>query len=164
MRSHLWINIYFYSFLAFLLFLFIYTYAYADPLPNLQLTPGLARTDLTQDQICTIKWGKDERAVTQAMKTQIFKEYNYPQLNKDPRCPCEIDHLISRELGGADDVRNLWVQPYTGDWNAHMKDRLENRLHVDICNGTVALKDAQANIVKDWVTLYQSYFGAVQHN
>ena len=35
---------------------------------------------------------------------------------------CEIDHLISLELGGANTEDNLWPQPYDGDWNAHDKD------------------------------------------
>jgi hypothetical protein len=46
---------------------------------------------------------------------------------------CEIDHLISRELGGADDVKNFWPQPYgTHAWNAVLKDRVENRLHKEV--------------------------------
>jgi 5-methylcytosine-specific restriction endonuclease McrA len=42
---------------------------------------------------------------------------------------CEVDHLISRELGGADATDNLWPQPYTQHPGAHEKDRLENQLH-----------------------------------
>jgi hypothetical protein len=42
----------------------------------------------------------------------------------------EIDHLISLELGGSNDIRNLWPESFdTQPWNAHAKDRLENRLH-----------------------------------
>lgn len=42
---------------------------------------------------------------------------------------CEVDHLISLELGGANAIENLWPQPFDGKWNAHVKDRLELRLH-----------------------------------
>jgi hypothetical protein len=36
--------------------------ALAADLPNANLTPGVARTDLTLEQICTTKWGRDVRA------------------------------------------------------------------------------------------------------
>jgi hypothetical protein len=52
----------------------------------------------------------------------------------------EIDHVIPRELGGADSVLNLWPQPWP---DAHKKDREENRLHRAVCAGTVTLEDAQ---------------------
>ncbi|HEY2010508.1 MAG TPA: HNH endonuclease signature motif containing protein [Rhizomicrobium sp.] len=136
--------------------------ASAGPLPNLNLTPGVARTELTVHQICTTKWGKDARAVTAAMKRQVFQEYGLTG-NSDPFCRpkgCEIDHAISRELGGADDVKNLWPQSYSGPWNAHMKDRVENRLHKEVCAGTISLDAARAGIVHDWTAIYRQYFGA----
>lgn len=126
-------------------------------LPNLSLTPGVIRHDLTQDQMCKTKWGKDHRAVTQAMKIAIFKSYGYVDGNANRNCPCEIDHLVSRELLGADDVKNLWPQSYRGPWNAHNKDRLENQLHKLVCSGKLTLAQAQSMIVKDWITAYKTY-------
>src|ERR1700686_3999095 len=83
--------------------------AKADDLPDAAKTPGLARPGLSQAKICGTKWGQDERHVTAAMKTQVFALYGYSGY-QDVRCvadahgkTCEIDHLISRELGGADD-------------------------------------------------------------
>src|SRR5579871_5141501 len=76
-------------------------------LPDASITPGLARAGLTVEQICTIQWGKDERHVTESMKRQVFQEYGLSG-NDDAACVpdehgrhCEIDHLVSRELGGA---------------------------------------------------------------
>lgn len=128
-------------------------------LPDLSLTPGVARTDLTDEQICKTKWGKDHRAVTSAMKKQVFLAYGFEKQNKDARCPCEIDHLLSRELGGADDVKNLWPQPYTGTWNAHMKDRLENRLHKEMCAGKLKLEETHQLLTDDWRKAFVKYFG-----
>ena len=110
--------------------------AWADDIQNQTNTPGVARSGLTQQKICSTKWGSDERHVTAAMKQQVFAIYGYSGYD-DPHCvadahgkTCEIDHLISRELGGADDVKNLWPQAYgSTPWNAHLKDKLENRLH-----------------------------------
>jgi hypothetical protein len=134
--------------------------ASAASLPNGKLTPGKARS-LSVSAICKTKWGKDARHVTAAMKKTVFQEYGLTG-NTDPFCKpkgCEIDHLISRELGGADDVANLWPQSYSGPWNAHMKDRVENRLHKEVCAGTISLKTAQHDISTDWTVPYRKYFG-----
>lgn len=130
-------------------------------LPDLAKTPGVARP-LTKDVICATKWGKDARAVTEAMKDQVFAAYGVAAAARhlpDGKPAYEIDHLISRELGGADDVKNLWPQPYTGPWNAHMKDRVENRLHVEVCAGRLELAQAQHQIATDWRQPYRQYFG-----
>lgn len=126
------------------------------------LTPGVARTDNCAAVLCSTKWGKDARHVTAAMKREVFKAYGFIG-NKDRACRSkrhfEIDHLISRELCGADVVKNLWTQCYSGTYNAVMKDRLENRLHKEVCAGNIELKEAQDEIVKDWRVLYRRYFG-----
>jgi hypothetical protein len=138
---------------------------WADDIPNLTTTPGSVRAGLTKDQICTIKWGQDERHVTEEMKLEVFKRYGYTG-NDDPKCipagkrNCEIDHLISRELGGADEVINLWPQSYgSTPWNAVRKDRLENRLHQEVCAGRLTLAGARAMMVKDWREAYKKYYG-----
>ncbi len=60
-----------------------------------------------------------------------------------------MDHLISRELGGADTVENLWPQLYTRHPGVHEKDWLANRLHADVCSGIMTLHEAQREI-DDW--------------
>ncbi len=134
-------------------------------LPDPKLTPGVA-TSMTADIICKTVWGRDERHVTEEMKQSVFEAYGLTGDN-DPACKkdshgrrCEVDHLISRELGGADDVRNLWPQPYgTKPWNATRKDRVENRLHVEVCAGRLTLEQAQEQIGTDYRIPYVKYFG-----
>ena len=139
--------------------------AWADDLPDLAKTPGVVRPGLTKAKICATKWGKDARHVTDAMKKQVFESYGYTG-NDDPKCVpsgkqrCEIDHLISRELGGADDVKNLWPQPYgTHPWNAHHKDTLENRLNKEMCQGRITLKQTRDMLINDWRVAYRKYYG-----
>lgn len=132
--------------------------------PDPSITPGkICITDTAK--ICATKWGKDERAVTQSMKNQVFEAYGVPLGSRhlpDGRAAFEIDHLVSRELGGCDAVENLWSQPYFGPCNAHHKDRLENRLHREVCqspsSGTLAT--AQEDIRADWIAAYEKRFGS----
>ena len=128
-------------------------------LPDPALTTGVTRA-LTLDQVCNTKWGKDVRAVTPAMKSQVYAEYHMVRYQGDcalSKRGCEVDHLISRELAGADDVRNLWPQPYGGQCNAINKDRLENKLHKLVCGKAITLQSAQHAIATDWVAAYAQY-------
>jgi hypothetical protein len=100
------------------------------------------------------------------MKRQVFEMYGYSGYD-DPHCvpagkrTCEIDHLISRELGGADVVENLWPQAYgTSPWNAVLKDKLENRLHKEMCANKISLAKARSMLVNDWRKAYKQYYGS----
>ena len=66
--------------------------------------------------------------------------------------------LIALELGGSNDIRNLWPQPKnTKPWNNKAKNQLEARLHSMVCNGTISLGEAQQAIAHDWIAAYQRY-------
>jgi hypothetical protein len=123
-------------------------------LPDVKLTPGHSR-DVSQQELCTTST-KLVRNVPEAEKKQVYKNYN---MTGDDRSSCkegyEIDHLISLELGGSNDIANLWPQDYCGTNNAHMKDKLENQLHKEICEGKMTIKQAQDCISTDWISCYQ---------
>lgn len=134
-------------------------------LPDPVLTPGAA-VEITLANLCSRKWGRDARHVTAAMKREVFASYGLTG-NKDASQGCrldkhgrryEVDHLVSRELGGRDDTLNLWPQCYSGEFNAMMKDRLENRLHKEICVGIMTLDDAQTRIRTNWIAAYRQFF------
>lgn len=131
--------------------------ARAQEMPDAAKTPGAIRISNSRT-ICATKWGKDARHVTPKMKRQVCDAYgNPPRLFGENYCPgkkFEIDHLISRELGGADDVRNLWPQPYDPRPGAHEKDRVENWLHRQVCAGTISLAEAQRKIRDAWYPTY----------
>lgn len=143
--------------------------------PDPSLTPGETRP-LSVSKICSIKWGTDARHVTQSMKDEVIAAYNFDvkacpltKFNGSKVQRVEIDHLISRELGGADSVKNLWPECYEQveadksqqDDGAHKKDRLENELHKRLCANPSAalLKRYQKGIATDWIALYQEVFG-----
>ena len=71
----------------------------------------------------------------------------------------ELDFLITPELGGASDARNLWPQPYRSIlWNAYVKDELERRLQILVCEGEVDLRTAQQELAGDWIAAYKRRF------
>lgn len=118
------------------------------------LTPGAIRP-LTTAQVCAIRWGVDVRHVTPAMKRHVFEAYRIPLSDRHLYV---VDHLISREIAGADVVRNLWPQPIA---EAKVKDRLENRLRALTCAGAITLEVAQQAIRTDWRAAYRTYLGNV---
>jgi hypothetical protein len=130
----------------------------ADPiLPDLRITPGVYRKNLSKHKICHTKWCLDKRHVTLSMKKKVFIVYGIPYSR---HTEFEVDRLISRELGGADVVDNLWPESYiTQSWNAHRKDRLENYLHKLVCRNQITLPEARREILNDWTVAYRKYFG-----
>lgn len=135
--------------------------------PNRKLTPGAVDPLATVAQVCQRGYTSGYRPglphvtanmvrhVTQATKTQVFAEYGL-----DPSQDMfEVDHLISLELGGSNDIKNLWPQSYTSmPYNAHIKDALEDRLHYLVCTThELTLKQAQQAIATDWVAAYKKY-------
>jgi len=74
----------------------------------------------------------------------------------------EVDHLISLELGGSNDIANLWPQSYVSEpFNAHIKDKLENKLHALVCSGRITVETAQKAIANDWTAAYRQYVGSL---
>ena len=67
-----------------------------------------------------------------------------------------LDQLVPISLGGAaSDARNLWLQSWTGPWNASRKDALETVLHRMVCNGELTLDSARHAIASDWIETYR---------
>ena len=75
-----------------------------------------------------------------------------------PPTEYELDYLITPELGGLVDHRNLWPEPYgLQAWNAHAKDVLENRLPQLVCRGQIDLATAQRDLASNWIDAYKKY-------
>ena len=127
----------------------------ATQFPNPTLTPGDV-LDVTKADICVAGYSKKVRNVPEAVKTKAYLAYG---MTTHQPGAYEVDHLISLELGGSNSLKNLWPESYQGAWNAHVKDRLENRLHTLVCAGQLDLKTAQHAIATNWIAAYQQYLG-----
>ncbi len=126
--------------------------------PYTWLTPGLAIYNA--DEFCQSGWSSKHRNVPNSLKLNIYQEYNVTNYHGYCICleGCEIDHLIPLELGGSNNMSNLWPQPFCGNWNAYLKDKLETKLHILVCNGSLNYLDAQHMIATDWIATYKKYF------
>ena len=71
----------------------------------------------------------------------------------------EIDHIVSLELGGSNDIANLYPEPGSVRASYHVKDKLENKLHDLVCSGAMTLRTAQRGIASNWEKLYKHVFG-----
>lgn len=131
-------------------------------LPDPAKTPGEANPVLTQERVCDPDFRTGPfRKVPASLKRKVYAAYG--ARNHKGICAgregCEIDHLLSLEIGGANTLANLWPQPYAGEWNAHVKDKLENHLHRLVCAGELSLEDAQAEISTDWIASFKARMG-----
>lgn len=127
-------------------------------LPDDVFTPGLIRS--TDDsEICDPKFRtKPFRKTTQSTKNKVYAEYGVEPNKGICKGGCEVDHRVPLELGGMDDIRNLWPQPSQPVPGFHQKDILENWLKRQVCKEhTMTLKQAQEALMRDW---YQGYLKA----
>ena len=118
---------------------------------------------ITLEMICTPGYTKCVRAVAPPVRASAFHNYGL-QRNRTGYCEgqegCELDHLISLEIGGSNSVKNLWPQSFdTSPWNAHVKDQLENFFHAEVCAGRMPLEQAQREIASNWIEAYRKYLG-----
>ncbi len=131
-------------------------------LPNPATNPGALNPAVTQadirQTICVRGWTKTVRpsfSYTNALKHRLLRRAG---LSGRDIHDFELDHLVSLELGGApSDPRNLWLEPWTGPWNAHIKDKLENRLNHLVCRGQLSLQAARDAIASNWIAAYKRY-------
>jgi hypothetical protein len=118
---------------------------------NPVLTPGATDPRVTNDNvaltICLRGYTRTFRNVPSVVKGAIYSEYGIP---RGERHRYVIDHLIPLEVGGSNDIKNLWAQPKSGVQSADAKDRVENDLHHRVCAGLTSLESAQQAFVIYW--------------
>lgn len=116
-------------------------------MPNPNLTPGKL-TGHTLSQICKVGYTLDQRHVTKSIRKEVMRRYGLDPKNLHDY---EIDHYVSLELGGSNDIENLWPQPIL---EARKKDVVETKLHRRMCRGEITLEQAQQS-VENWEEIYK---------
>jgi len=118
--------------------------------PDPALTPGDTFPGVTKAQVCETGYSKSVRSVTSDERNAVYQRYGIPnEAGKH-----EVDHFISLELGGSNMLTNLWPEPYEPRPGAREKDRVENYLHDQLCNGSMTLAVVQQAIRTDWYAVY----------
>jgi len=123
-------------------------------MPDGACSPGAVFADVTVDEICQSGYSKSVRDVPDKEKKQVYLEYG---VLSHATGEYEVDHLISLELGGSNDIANLWPEAANPKPGFHEKDKVENYLHEQICSGAMSLADAQRFIATGWLDVYQQY-------
>jgi hypothetical protein len=119
--------------------------------PDPACNPGAVDDAVTQDNIgstiCVS--GFTAKIRPPASATDKVKQQMYFAYGISDKTSSELDHLVSLELGGSNDARNLWIEP---GQIPNPKDTVENALHKAVCAHKVTLAAAQNAIATDWTT------------
>jgi len=130
------------------------------PLPDPACSPGAINPSVTLTVLkakgFTTKCVRDQAtSATEKQKTYAWYKIKKPAHNSGSTQVCELDHIISLELGGADTLENLW--PQCGPNKAALakrffkqKDSVENFLAREVKAGRMDLGAAQRGIAEDW--------------
>jgi hypothetical protein len=130
------------------------------PLPDPSCTPGAVNPTITTKILQDPEFHTScvrEQASSRTEKNATYDFYGipHPDHNSGQTQICELDHLISLELGGADTVDNIW--PQCGPDGVALserffkrKDAVENFLAKQVRDGKISLSDAQKGISSDW--------------
>ena len=122
-------------------------------LPDSACTPGAIFTTATQAKICQSGYASSVRNVPTSEKNDVYAEYGIASHSPGQY---EVDHLVSLELGGSNDIANLWPELASPTPGFHQKDQVENYLHDQVCLGTITLAAAQQEIATDWLAVYKN--------
>lgn len=130
------------------------------PLPDPSCTPGAINPTITLDVLQGGKFKtpcERDRASSRPEKTTTYQAYGIekPNHNSGRSQVCELDHLISLELGGADTLDNIWPQcgpdgVALAQRYFKIKDGVENYLAARVRAGDMDLQQAQRGIATDW--------------
>jgi len=131
------------------------------PLPDRRCSPGAYYSRLTKAVICSSSFHTGTiRNVPQSEKYAVEREYDLPARLYGHTL--EVDHIVSLELGGSNNIANLFPEEAkfrNGAPGYSVKDRLENQTAAAVCAGRISLRSAQKQIAANWEKLYRKLFG-----
>jgi hypothetical protein len=127
-----------------------------NALPDSACTPGAILSTGTKEAICVSGYARTVRNVPESEKIQAYNEYG---ISHHTSGQYEVDHLVSLELGGSNDISNLWPELASPTPGFHEKDKVENYLHDQVCKGAISLQQAQTEIATNWLAVYNQMGG-----
>jgi hypothetical protein len=132
-------------------------YEETGPKPDHNITPGATRS-AELSELCVLADDDLDPRVPPEKERAVFQAYG---IDERASHAYQVDYLINPQLGGDDELENLWPEPYHATvWNATAKDALETRLHGMVCSGKIGLQQAQQELATDWIVSYKRHFHA----
>ncbi len=125
-------------------------------LPDSACTPGAILATGTKEAICVSGYSSSVRNVPQSVKNQAYSSYG---IGSHTTGQYEVDHLVSLELGGSNDISNLWPEIASPTPGFHEKDKVENYLHDQVCKGAISLQQAQKEVATNWLAVFNRMNG-----
>jgi hypothetical protein len=126
--------------------------------PDRACSPGAYYSGLTTAVLCSATFHTSTiRNVPQSEKFAVETEYGLKPGHYGGSL--EIDHIVSLELGGSNDIANLYPERLNAGPGYRVKDRLENKTHSLVCAGGITLHASQVGIATNWQVLYKRVFG-----
>jgi hypothetical protein len=121
-------------------------------------SPGAYYSKLTKQVLCSSGFRTSSiRHVSDGERHAVEVEYGL--VPRSYGSTLEVDHIVSLELGGSNDIANLFPEKADASPGYRVKDRLENKLHQLVCAGKLSLRSAQTGIARDWQALYTGVYG-----
>jgi hypothetical protein len=128
------------------------------PSPDRACSPGAYYSGLTKAVLCSPGFRTSTiRNVPESEKFAVEAEYGMASGHYGSSL--EIDHIVPLELGGSNDIANLYPEKLDAGPGYRVKDRLENKAHDLVCAGEITLRAAQLGIATNWQALYKRVFG-----
>lgn len=132
-------------------------HAHAEPAGA--LNADVSQTSI-QQTICVPGWTASVRpstSYTNGVKLKLMREQG---VAPSVAFRYELDHYVPLALGSHPrDPRNLWLQPWVGEWGARTKDRLEVKMKTLVCSDRLTLESAQEAVRVNWRIAYRLYVG-----
>ena len=128
------------------------------PNPDRACSPGGYYSGLTKAVLCSSSFHTSSiRNVPESEKFAVEAEYGMAPGHYGSSL--EIDHIVPLELGGSNEIANLYPEKLDAGPGYRVKDRLENKAHDLVCSGAIGLRAAQRGIASNWERSYRSVFG-----
>jgi hypothetical protein len=125
------------------------------PEPDRRCSPGAYYARLTKAALCSPGFHSSKlQHLTAAAKRAVEVEYG---LTGSSRSALTIDHIVPLELGGSNNVANLYPQRPPVH---QLKQTLDSTLAARVCQGLISLGAARRQIAVNWELLYTKLNGA----
>jgi hypothetical protein len=123
--------------------------------PDRRCSPGAYYTRLTKAVLCSHGFRSSElEHLTDAAKHAVEVEYG---LTGGRSSALTIDHIVPLELGGSNNVANLYPQRAPVH---QLKETLDSTVAARVCKGLISLGAARRQIAVNWELLYTKLDGA----